>query len=156
MDTEEIISELKKIVISINETLPYYDPGWSRLQRSPVVPREEIETFKQYIECRFNMEAFRSPLLREFAEYFDGYLFEVTEIIDEDDKKRRFTEVCIEPTKTWDNFTDPDMIDNILEVDDEEKKRDKFYKVTDDLKRLIGGEKIYFNYSQKKIKLRIL
>ena len=155
METEEIIEELKRMVISVNETLSYYDPGWSRLQRCPIIPREEVESFKQFIECRFNMEAFNSPIFREFAEYFDGYLFEVTDIVDEDDKKRRFSEVCVELTKTWDNFSDPYLLDeNVSE--DEEEKRDKFYKVTDDLRNLLGGDKIYFNYSQKKIKIRVL
>jgi hypothetical protein len=40
METEEIIEELKRMVISINETFSYYDPGWSRLQRCPIIPRE--------------------------------------------------------------------------------------------------------------------
>ena len=86
------MEELRNIIINVNETLSYYDPGWSRIQRSPISPREEIETFSQYIECRFNLETFRSPILREFAEYFDGYLFEVTEIINAEEKRYRFKE----------------------------------------------------------------
>ena len=148
---EDITEELKNIIINVNETLSYYDPGWSRIQRSPISSREEIETFSQYIECRFNLETFRSPILREFAEYFDGYLFEVTGIINAEEKKYRFKEVCIELTKSWENFSDP----NILDEDDEELRRHRFWEVTDEVKALLGGDKIYFNHSAKKPKIRI-
>lgn len=148
---EDIIEDLKNIVINVNETLSYYDPGWSRIQRSPISGREEIETFAQYIECRFNLEAFRSPILREYAEYFDGYLFEVTDVNTPEEKKYRFKEVCIELTKSWENFSDPNMLDE----DDDELKRHRFWEVTDEVKALIGGDKIYFNHSAKKPKIRI-
>lgn len=148
---EDIIGILKTIIINVNETLSYYDPGWSRIQRSPISPREEIETFSQYIECRFNLETFRSPAFREFAEYFDGYLFEVTMVSEPEEKKYRFKEVCIELTKSWENFSDPNMLDE----DDDELKRHRFWEVTDEVKALIGGEKIYFNHSAKKPKIRI-
>ena len=145
------MEELRNIIINVNETLSYYDPGWSRIQRSPISSREEIETFSQYIECRFNLETFRSPILREFAEYFDGYLFEVTEIINAEEKKYRFKEVCIELTKSWENFLDPNMLDE----DDDELRRHRFWEVTDEVKALLGGDKIYFNHSAKKPKIRI-
>ena len=148
---EDIIDDLKNIIISVNETLSYYDPGWSRIQRSPISGREKIDTFTQYIECRFNLESFRSSVLREYAEYFDGYLFEVTGINTPEEKKYRFKEVCIELTKSWENFSDPDMLDE----DDDDLKKHRFWEVTDEVKALIGGDKIYFNHSAKKPKIRI-
>ena len=148
---EDIIDDLKNIVINVNETLSYYDPGWSRIQRSPISGREKIDTFTQYIECRFNLESFRSSVLREYAEYFDGYLFEVTGINTPEEKKYRFKEVCIELTKSWENFSDPDMLDE----DDDDLKKHRFWEVTDEVKALIGGDKIYFNHSAKKPKIRI-
>lgn len=151
---EDVIEELRKMARNVNDTLSCYDPGWSRIQRSPCGNRVEIETFRQFIECRFNREAFGSPVFREYAEYFDGYLFEVTSVLGEDEKKCKFQEVCIELTKTWDNFQDPEMIDS-LPLEDEETKREKFWKVTDEVKNLIGGERIYFNHSVKKTKIRI-
>ena len=151
---EDIIEELKELVRNVNETLSCYDPGWSRIQRSPHGNRVEIETFRQFLECRFNREAFYSPSLKEYAEYFDGYLFEVTSVIGEDEKKCKFKEVCIELTKTWDNFQDLEMIDSLC-FEDEDLKREKFWKVTDEVKNLIGGERIFFNNSVKKVKIRI-
>lgn len=148
---EDVLESLTQMARDVNDTLSCYDPGWSRIQRSPISGREEIESFRQYIECRFNMEAFRSPVFKEFAEYFDGYLFEVVSITEEDEKRYRFKEVCIELTKTWDNFSDLDALDS----DDEDLRRQRFWEVTDEVKNLIGGERIYFNHSVKKTKIRI-
>ena len=58
-----------------------------------------------------------------------------------EEKKYRFKEVCIELTKSWENFSDPNMLDE----DDDELKRHRFWEVTDEVKALIGGDKIYFH-----------
>ena len=149
---EDLLENLTQMARDVNSTLSCYDPGWSRIQRSPISRREEIESFRQYIECRFNMEAFRSPIFKEFAEYFDGYLFEVISITEEDEKRYRFKEVCVELTKTWDNFLD---IENLDQEIDEDTRRQRFWEVTDELKNLIGGDRIYFNHSIKKTKVRV-
>ena len=43
----------------------------------------------------------------------------------------------------------------MLDEDDDELKRHRFWEVTDEVKALIGGDKIYFNHSAKKPKIRI-
>lgn len=133
------IQELKKMVIRINSSLPYYEKNYVSVKRTPLGDKERVQSFRQYIECRLNFECFNVLELRSFAEEFDGHLFEVTAIIDQDDLRRRFSYVCAEICKTGDFYIG-------------EKN---FMDTLSKLEELLGGSKLRFNYSQKKTKIFI-
>lgn len=143
---ETIREELKSLVISVNESLQYYEKDFISVQRCPVIPRERVESFRQYIECRFNYEAFKSPTLRPYAEYFDGYLFDVVAVYDEDEKKRIFSEVCVELCTNPQSFLD-DQYNDDPDI--------SFLSVIDEVKEILGGSRIYFNKSKRIPKIRV-
>lgn len=144
-----IIQELKKLVISVNESLQYYEKDFISVQRCPILPRERVDTLRQYIECRFNFEAFKSEIFRPYAEYFDGRLFEVTSVIGADEKKRKFSEVCIELCKDAADFANPGYLE------EDEFKETTYFSVIEAVREILGGSRIYFNHSQKIPKIRI-
>ncbi len=140
----DVISDiLKPIVISVNETLKYFEEGYTSVQRCPIVSREPAESFRQYIECRFNYEAFKFEELRPYAEYFDGYLFEVISVAGEDTKKRRYSEVCIE------------ICTNPMNFMDSQYEGVTFIEVIEAVRNILGGNRIYFNQSAKIPKIRV-
>lgn len=145
----DIIQELKRLVISVNESLQYYEKDFISVQRCPILSRERVDTFRQYIECRFNYEAFKSELLCPFAEYFDGRLFEVTSVVGADEKKRKFVEVCVELCKDPADFANPGYLE------EDEFSETTYFTVIEDLKEVLGGSRIYFNHSQKIPKIRV-
>ena len=131
------------MVIGVNETLRYYEDGYTSAHRCPIIPREPVYSLSQYVECRFNNEAFRVDALAEYAKYFDGYLFNVVSMEDEDPKKRRYTEVCIEICK------DPDCFN------DYKYEGVTYLEIVGAVQNILGGTRIYFNQSAKIPKIRI-
>lgn len=137
--------ELNQLVVNINSSLYCYDKdSCSYLKRSPSGDLENITTFSQYIECRLNLEMFYIPELADLVKYFDGHLFVVKEIEGLDEDNRRFTMVHAELNTTGDYF--------IMDPDNEDLS---FPVVLEEIKKVLGGTKVSFGYSQKKIKINI-
>lgn len=133
------IEYLKQMIVNINSSLPYYEKDYISVKRTPLGDKERVESFRQFIECRLNFECFSIPELRPYAEAFDGHLFEVTAVYDQDEARRRFSMVQAELCKSSDTYIgDQDFLDSIDEVED-----------------ILGGSTLKFNYSQKKTKIYI-
>lgn len=147
MAATNIKKELKTLVCSVNESLVYFEKDYISVQRCPIVIRERTETLRHYLECRFNFEAFNSPSLRPYAEYFDGYLFDLVFIQDPDEKKRIYTEACVELCKDPTRF-----LDEQFRLEEEGVT---YLSVIDELTKLLGGTRIYFNKSSRIPKIRI-
>ena len=138
-----ILEVIKPIVLEVNDSLRYFESGYTSVQRCPIIPRETVDTLRQYVECRFNREAFKSSVLESYAKYFDGYLFNVVYMDNEDPKKRRYTEVCIELCKDPGYFADYEF------------KGVTYLEVIDAVQDILGGSRIYFNQSAKIPKIRV-
>lgn len=137
--------DLKQLVVDINSSLYLYDKdGYSYLKRNPSGELENVTTLSQFIECRLNLELFYVPELSDLIKYFDGHLFTVVSVDGLNEEKRRFDMVHAEMNMTGEYFiTDPDQQDLSFPV------------ILEEIKKVLGGTKISFGYSQKKIKLFI-
>lgn len=135
------IEDLRELCVNVNASLPYYEKDYISVKRSPASDRERVTSFRQYIECRINYECFGIPQLRPYAEAFDGYLFEVTAVIGQDEDRRRFTIVEAEIRKSPEYY----MADG----------ESDFMETLDNAMKVLGGSKLRFNYSQKKTKIYI-
>jgi hypothetical protein len=138
-----MIPNLQEIFIQIarnvNSSLPYYDKGFVSVKRTPVGDKERVDSLEQFIECRLNYECFEVPELRPFAEAFDGHLFEILEVLDKDEHKRRFSFVRAEICKKPEIYIgERDFLESLSEIQE-----------------LLGGSILKFNYSQKKTKISI-
>ena len=137
-----ILEVIKPMVLGVNESLKYYEDGYTSVQRCPIISREPVDSLKMYVECRFNREAFNSSVLEPYAKYFDGYLFNVVYMNDEDPKKRRYTEVCLEVCKDPSCFEDFNFEDVT------------YFEIIEEVQNILGGSRIYFNQSAKIPKIR--
>lgn len=131
---ESIINAIR----NVNESLRSYEAEWVSLKRSPYAEKERIHTFRQFIECRLNMEFYYIPELQKYVENFDGHFLEVTSIIGENDKRRRFEYVIAYINKNPDWYMGEDFCEDMTEIE-----------------KLIGGSIIKFTYSSKRPKITI-
>lgn len=128
--------DLKLLIIKVNSSLPYYDPDYISTKRYPKGEKIRIQTFRQYIECRLNYELSSIPEIYDFLEQTEGHIFRVVSIINQNDIKRRFSEVTVELDRSFSSDEDFQEILNAIEI-------------------LLGGTRLRFNYSQKKTKIFI-
>ena len=137
-------TELKQLVIDINSSLYCYDKdGCSHLKRSPTGELENVVSLRQFIECRLNLELFYIPELTDYVKYFDGHLFTVTQVDGLQEDKRRFDMVHADlmPDERY-FLQDPD---NPIDPGETVER----------IKEILGGTRISFGYSQRKIKINI-
>lgn len=142
---ETILEKLIEAVREVNKTLKIYDPGYSTAERLPALGdypnQEKANSFGQWIEIRLNNEIYHTiPELSNYEEVFDGFLFNVTEVINEDDAKRKFKEVIISLTTTPEHYVgNGDWEQDLARV-----------------REIIGCNSFKFNYSQRKTKVQTL
>lgn len=133
-----LTENIKEAIKNLNESLKTYQAEYISLKRSPYCEKERIHTFRQFIECRLNMEFFYIPELQEYVESFDGHFLEVMSVIGEDTKKRRFQTVTAYVNKSPDWYRGEDFFQAITEIEN-----------------LLGGTQIIFTYSTKRPKITI-
>lgn len=137
-------SSLKQLVIEINSSLYQYDrDGYSYLKRSPNGELENTRTLRQFIECRLNLELFYIPEISDYVKYFDGHLFTVTSIEGLQEDKKKFSKVIAEM-----NYSDQFFLQ------DPDEPKDP-WELLDYIKESIGGTRISFGYSQRRIKVTV-
>lgn len=130
--------DLTDAIKRVNETLRSFEINWISLKRSPYSEKERIHSFRQFIECRLNMEAYYVPELREFVEKFDGHFLEVTSVIGENLKKKRFEYVIAYVNKSPDWYFGENFLEDMERIEN-----------------LLGGTKIKFTHSAKRPKINI-
>lgn len=130
--------DLTDAIKRVNETLRSFEINWISLKRSPYSEKERIHSFRQFIECRLNMEAYYIPELKEFVEKFDGHFLEVTSVIGENLKKKRFEYVIAYVNKSPDWYFGENFLEDMERIEN-----------------LLGGTKIKFTHSSKRPKINI-
>jgi len=135
-DNEKII---KAIASRVNKTLNYFEKDFISAQRSPEVEKERCQTLEDYIEKRFNYEAYKVPELREAIRLTEGHLFYVDELEEVNEAKRRFKKahICV-------------ITEEMVDTTDESLKSEIAKAL-----EYIGGSHIIFNSVKQKIKLII-
>ena len=137
-------SSLKQLVIEINSSLYQYDrDGYSYLKRSPNGDLENIQSLRQFIECRLNLEMYYIPEISEYVKYFDGHLFTVVSVEGLQEEKRKFSKVHAEM-----NYSDQYFLQD---PDDPKDPWDLLATIRD----ILGGTKISFGYSQRRVKVTV-
>ena len=128
---------LKNLISRVNSTLGYYEKDYVSAQRTPDLDKERCTSFEEYIEIRFNREAYNIPELRNAVIETDGRLFSCVELSEPNVAKRRFKEAKIK-------LLNPDLL-----LPEDQNLKNEILKVRD----LIGGTSISFNSVRKKVKL---
>lgn len=130
---------IKKIISGVNSTLSLYKKGgWIDVRRTPTSGPELMMSLEQFIEARFNREAWNIPEFNEAEELLSGHLFKC-ELIEPDEMKKRYKKAIIT------------LIDEKLVLDPTQNLIDELEKV----RQHIGGTKIKFNGVKVKIKYEI-
>ena len=137
----ELIQLVKSVLESIDNA--YDKDGFSYLKRSPTGEIENAKTLQEFIEDRFNYDAFYIPEISDLVKYFDGHLFSVISLEGLKEKKKRFNRVYLQLSETDEYF-----------IQDPDKELD-YREVLDEIKNYLGGTKISFGDSKKKIKILI-
>lgn len=133
------MDELRKIIKEVNRTLPLYKSGgWIDCRRLPTSKQEMIFSLEQFVEARFNREAWSIPSFTELEELLGGHLFTCKlEGVEEDKKKFKQAVLTIIDEK---HVLDPseNLINKLREA-----------------KTLIGGSNIKFTSVKVKFKIII-
>ena len=133
-----LTENIKQAIKNVNESLRNYEAEWISLKRSPYAEKERIHSFRQFIECRLNMEFYHIPELQDYVENFDGHFLEVMSVVGQDEKRRRFEYVEAYVNKSSDWYMGED-----------------FYTALTEIESLLGGSKIKFTFSAKRPKITI-
>lgn len=134
-----IEAEIKKMISRVNKTLIHYKKGgWIDCRRTPDAGQEMMETLEQFVDARFNREAWNVPEFQKAEEYLGGRLFSCT-LEEPDENKKRYKQATL-------TLID---IDNVIEPSQE------LIDLVEEIKTLLGGTKIKFNSVKIKIKYTI-
>lgn len=130
---------IKKIISKVNETLIHYKKGgWIDCRRTPDADQEMMESLEQFIDARFNREAWNIPELRDAEEYLGGRLFSCT-LEEPDENKKRYKQATL----------------TLIDKDDIIEPSQELIDLLDRAKDYLGGTKVKFNSVKVKIKLTI-
>lgn len=130
---------IKKIISKVNETLIHYKKGgWIDCRRTPDADQEMMESLEQFIDARFNREAWNIPELRDAEEYLGGRLFSCT-LEEPDENKKRYKQATL----------------TLIDKDDIIEPSQELIDLLNRAKDYLGGTKVKFNSVKVKIKLTI-
>ncbi|MBR2247791.1 MAG: hypothetical protein IJ880_12375 [Bacilli bacterium] len=133
---DEIIA---KLISEVNKSLIHYKKGgWIDARRTPNTGVNMVDSIEEFVDARFNNEAWAIPEMHEASELLEGRLFSCTlEGVDEERKRYKSAVISL---ITEDDIENPS-----------EQLKDELKKVRD----FLGGTKIKFNGVKKKIKYEI-
>lgn len=130
---------IKNIISKVNETLIHYKKGgWIDCRRTPDADQEMMESLEQFIDARFNREAWNIPELRDAEEYLGGRLFSCT-LEEPDENKKRYKQATL----------------TLIDKDDIIEPSQELIDLLDRARDYLGGTKVKFNSVKVKIKLII-
>lgn len=130
---------VKRLISEVNSTLSLYKKGgWIDVRRTPTSGPELMMSLEQFIEARFNREAWAIPEFNAAEELLGGHLFKC-ELEGPDEMKKRYKKATLT------------LIDEKLVLDPTQNLIDELEKV----RQFIGGTKIMFNGVRVKIKYEI-
>lgn len=131
--------QIKDLIARVNETLVYYKKGgWIDCRRTPDADEEMIYSLEQFIDARFNREAWNVPELRLAEEYLDGRLFSCV-LEEPDENKKRYKQATL----------------SLISVDDIEEPSQELIDILNEVQLFLGGTKIKFNSVKVKIKYSV-
>ena len=141
---------LKEIIVRVNKTLSYYDPGYisakrfSNYEDNYMNGVEVCKSFTDYIEMRLNYECSKIPELEEIEQITEGNLLKLVSIEGEDLDRKRFKYATF-TILTPDMIVDPDE-DLIREIE-----KAKTFLIGENKKGLIT-----FNDVKNRISIKIV
>ena len=143
---KELKEHLSSICYTVNRYYERFDEAnnyWSSVERTPAGDVERCRTMNQFIECRLNFECFFIQELTEYAKMMDGHLFDVIEVTEIDEKKRRFKECTVILHEVPDTY-----------IGDKE-----YWEIHEEICKLLGPEKklkFTWGISSSRVKIQIL
>lgn len=131
---------IKRLISEVNSTLTLYKKGgWIDVRRTPSSAPELMMSLEQFIEARFNREAWNVPEFNTAEELLGGHLFKC-ELEEPDEMKKRYRSATLT------------VIDEKLVCEPTQNLIDELDKV----RAALGGSRIKFNGVKVKIKYEIL
>jgi hypothetical protein len=131
--------DLKDMISSVNGTLIHYKKGgWIDCRRTPDAGEEMIYSLEQFIDARFNREAWNIPELQKAEDYLGGRLFSCT-LEEPDEIKKKYKQATL----------------TLIRAEDIIEPSEELIKLLDEVRIFLGGTKIVFNSVKVKIKFSI-
>jgi hypothetical protein len=128
---------LKKMVMRVNNTLIWFKRDTIECRRLPTNTFGKVKGFREFIEARFNREAWNTPEFREAEELLGGFLFKAVSIEGVDESRKKYKNATFKLTCAED-VVDPD---------------ENLKSVLSAAKEFIGGTIIKFNGVKVKVKI---
>lgn len=131
---------IKKLIGEVNKTLTFYKSGgWIDAMRIPDGDHNIVSTLEEYVEARFNCEAWYIPELHDICDCMDGYAFKC-HLTGADEEKRKYELATLDLIKKDQVSEEPtqELIDNIEKA-----------------KKFLGGNRLCFSCHKLKIKVKI-
>lgn len=130
---------IKSLISEVNGTLSHYKKGgWIDCRRTPDSGQEMMESLEQFIDARFNREAWEIPEFRKAEEYLGGRLFSCT-LEGADEIRKRYKQATV----------------TLISAEDIIEPSQELIDLLEEIKSFIGGTKIKFNSVKVKIKYSI-
>ena len=131
--------DVKDMIASVNGTLIHYKKGgWIDCRRTPDAGEEMIYSLEQFIDARFNREAWNIPEFRQAEEYLGGRLFSC-KLEEPDEMKKKYKQATL----------------TLISADDIIEPSEELIRLLDEVRIFLGGTKIVFNSVKVKIKFSI-
>lgn len=130
---------LKEVVRRVNNTLNLYESNYTSVQTTPHCSKERMKTLEQFIISRFNFEAYEIEEFRDLLDSTNGALFELIELTEPDEERRRYGEAVIGVADVR------QILEGCPELDEEIERVYNF----------IGGTRLRFNDVKLRVRLTI-
>lgn len=130
---------IEKVIKEVNKSLIHYKKGgWIDARRTPNTGVNIVDTIEEFVDARFNNEAWAVPELHEASDLLEGRLFSCT-LEEPDEEKKRYKMATL----------------TMVKEEDLENPTPEICELLKQARQFLGGDKIEFNAVRKKIKYRI-
>ena len=144
MINKEAKQKLKTAIIKVNLSLRFYEANWISVQRTPDIEKTRVTNFKDFVEMRFNYEAYKLPELRDAIIRTGGMLFKCESIDGIDEDKRKFKVAHIK-------LINPEEVIGVEEAQD----LDHVTALIHGVEEFIGGNRIRFNSVESRVRVEL-
>lgn len=130
---------IEKVIKEVNKSLIHYKKGgWIDARRTPNTGVNIVDTIEEFVDARFNNEAWAVPEFHEASDLLEGRLFSCT-LEEPDEEKKRYKMATL----------------TMVKEEDLENPTPEICELLKQARQFLGGDKIEFNAVRKKIKYRI-